>query len=142
MKIFVIGAVRGASAEWREHMEKHGARCGAPLTPGGGVHWLCSCCRNEDKSREAENSRHGPAKNTGGWAVREQRPECSACNHLPVCRDDLRQNIGGTCPHYAPEAESAVAALRGLLPRGEDDYYPDCATPEFRAAVELARSAV
>jgi hypothetical protein len=34
------------------------------------------------------------------------------------------------------------AALAGIAPFAEDDFYPNCATPEYRAAVEAMRAAL
>ncbi len=31
------------------------------------------------------------------------RKECKECNHVPVCREDLKQNTQGTCPFYEPD---------------------------------------
>ena len=28
------------------------------------------------------------------------RPECKHCNHSPVCKDELKQNLEGECPYY------------------------------------------
>ena len=28
------------------------------------------------------------------------RPECEKCNHLPVCKDELKQNREGYCPFF------------------------------------------
>ena len=30
----------------------------------------------------------------------ENRPECKHCNHSPVCKDELKQNLEGECPYY------------------------------------------
>ena len=45
-----------------------------------------------------------------GWMLREtarltlescdNRPECKHCNHSPVCKDELKQNLEGECPYY------------------------------------------
>lgn len=39
-------------------------------------------------------------------------------------------------------AEKLEAALRTLMPFVLDEYYPDCATQEYKAAVELAKEAI
>jgi len=28
------------------------------------------------------------------------RPECNNCNHYPVCKDELKNNLSGDCPYY------------------------------------------
>ena len=30
----------------------------------------------------------------------DNRPECKHCNHSPVCKDELKQNLEGECPYY------------------------------------------
>lgn len=45
-----------------------------------------------------------------------------------------------TCTHNPNCAP--VAALRNLLPFVLEDYFPDCATVEYKAAVEAAKALV
>jgi len=33
------------------------------------------------------------------------RPECNTCNHYPVCKDSLKQELSGECPYYEGEGE-------------------------------------
>jgi hypothetical protein len=33
----------------------------------------------------------------------EIRLECHQCNHLPVCKDELKSNLTEDCPYYEPE---------------------------------------
>jgi len=37
-------------------------------------------------------------------AENEMRNECNKCNHLPVCKDELKNNLSGDCPYYEPES--------------------------------------
>jgi len=30
------------------------------------------------------------------------REECFDCNHLPVCKEELKRNLSGECPYYEP----------------------------------------
>jgi len=32
-----------------------------------------------------------------------ERPECEFCNHYPVCKDELKNNLFEDCPYYEPE---------------------------------------
>ena len=32
----------------------------------------------------------------------KMRIECKECNHVVVCRDDLKNNLEGLCPFYEP----------------------------------------
>ena len=34
------------------------------------------------------------------------REECKMCNHLPVCKDELKNDLTGICPYYEPEREN------------------------------------
>jgi len=31
---------------------------------------------------------------------KQERPECRKCNHYPVCKDELKQNLTEMCPYY------------------------------------------
>ena len=31
------------------------------------------------------------------------RIECKQCNHLPVCKEELKTNLNGICPYYEGE---------------------------------------
>ena len=33
------------------------------------------------------------------------RPECKRCNHMPVCKDELKNNLSETCPYFESEYE-------------------------------------
>ena len=36
------------------------------------------------------------------------REECSKCNHLPMCKDELKNNLSENCPYYEPERKSIL----------------------------------
>lgn len=33
------------------------------------------------------------------------REECKHCNHFPICKDILKNNLSGECPYYEPEVK-------------------------------------
>jgi len=37
-----------------------------------------------------------------------EREECKECNHYPVCRKDLRENLTEDCPYYEHEKERCL----------------------------------
>ena len=47
------------------------------------------------------------------------RPECKRCNHWPICKTELKQNLDEDCPYFEPgrvsEIVGYVAELRCVL---------------------------
>ena len=44
-----------------------------------------------------------------GWGRKKEprlRPECASCNHVCVCREELKTLLTGECPYYEmPESK-------------------------------------
>ena len=49
------------------------------------------------------------------------REECKKCNHLPVCKDELKNNLTGECPYYEPEKKPRIVIRYNLKEFGIDD---------------------
>ena len=40
------------------------------------------------------------------------RKECSECNHLPVCKESLKNNLSETCPYHEPDHKSMGKVMK------------------------------
>jgi hypothetical protein len=48
----------------------------------------------------------------------EHRPECEHCNHVAVCKEELKTNTIGCCPHYENEStlQIGIDVLMSSIP--------------------------
>ena len=61
-----------------------------------------------------------------------------------MCSDAITRHDGFSklCRQLELESARRLKILRDLMPFVLEGYYPECATPEFKAAVEAAKAEV
>ena len=70
----------------------------------------------DDKCNKVPKSEPLPVRSKSSGSTRR---ECQRCNHWPICKTELKQNLEGECPYFEPgrvsEIVGYVAELRCVL---------------------------